>query len=96
MSVSEVVHFRLRKEALDDFQGLSSAMGTFLASRKGFISRTVLKDVNNPLVILDIVVWASLDEATGAAKAVEEEASMAPFLQAIEEIISMSHYTVEG
>jgi hypothetical protein len=95
MSVSEVVHFLLRKEALDSFHGLSSAMGAFLATRKGFISRTVMKDVNNPLVFLDIVVWESLDDATGAAKAVEEDASTAPFLQAIEEIISMSHYTVQ-
>jgi heme-degrading monooxygenase HmoA len=95
MSVREVVHFRLRKEALDGFHELSSAMGAFLASRQGFISRTVLKDVNNPLLVLDMVVWASLDEAIEAAKAVEE-VSTAPFLQAIEEIISMSHYTVEG
>jgi hypothetical protein len=71
-------------------------MGAFLTSRKGFISRTVQKDVNNPLVVLDIVVWASLDDAIASAKAVEEDASVAPFIQAIEEIISMSHYTAEG
>ncbi len=54
-----------------------------------------MKDINNPLLFIDIVVWASLDDATGAAKAVEEEVSTAPFLQAIKKIISMSHYTVE-
>ena len=68
-------------------------MGAFLATRKGFISRTVMKDINNPLLFIDIVVWASLDDATGAAKAVEEDVSTAPFLQAIEKIISTSHYT---
>jgi hypothetical protein len=95
ISVSEVVHFLLREEALHGFHGLSSAMGAFLATRKGFISRTVMKDVNNPLLFIDIVVWASLNDATGAANAVEEEVSTAPFLQAIEKIISTSHYTVK-
>ena len=70
-------------------------MGAFLATRKRFISRTVMKDVNNPLLFIDIVVWASLGDAAGAAKAAEEEVSTAPFLQAIEKIISMSHCTVE-
>jgi hypothetical protein len=55
----------------------------------------VLKDVNNPLLFLDIVAWASLDDATAAAKAVETEESTAPFVQAIEEILSMSHYTAQ-
>ncbi len=48
-------------------------MGAFLATRKGFISRTLMKDVNNPLLFIDIVVWASVNDATGAAKAVEKE-----------------------
>jgi hypothetical protein len=52
----------------------------------------MLKDVSNPLVVLDNVVWASLDDAMAAAKAVEEEASTAPFVQAIEEFILLSHY----
>ena len=68
-------------------------MGAFLATRKRFISRTVMKDVNNPLLFIDIVVWASLGDAAGAAKAAEEEVSTAPFLQAIENIIPTSHYT---
>ena len=71
-------------------------MGVFRATRKGFISRTVMKDVNNPLIVLDIVVRASLGGAQEAAKAVELNVSTAPFRHAIEEIISTRHYRVEG
>ena len=56
----------------------------------------MLKDVNNPALVLDIVDWETLEDAAGAAKAVEEEASVLPFVQAIDTIISMSHYTVAG
>ena len=55
-----------------------------------------MKDVNNPLIVLDIVVRASLGGAQEAAKAVELNVSTAPFRHAIEEIISTRHYRVEG
>jgi hypothetical protein len=96
MAVKEIVLFRLRSDAIERFDTLSSTMGAFLATRKGFISRTVLKDVNDPALMIDLVEWGTLEDAVGSAKAAEEEASVLPFVQAIETIISMSHYTVVG
>lgn len=96
MAVKEVVLFRLRADAIDGFDALSSAMGAFLSTRKGFIARTVLKDMSDPAMVIDMVDWATLEDAVGAAKAVETEASLLPFVQAIENIVSMSHYSVSG
>ena len=79
--------------ALAHLAEASAAMEAFLASRAGFVQRVVHRDVKAPRRFMDIVEWRSLEEAEAAAQAAEKEESVAAFMQAIESIDVMSHFS---
>lgn len=78
--------------ALGGLAVASAAMGAFLASRAGFVRRSVHPDVKELNRFMDIVEWDSLLEAEQAAQAAEAEESVAPFMQAIASIELMGHF----
>ncbi len=93
MAVKEVVVYVVHESAQAHLAEASAAMGAFLATRAGFLRRTVHRDVKNPARFMDIVEWNTLEEAEAAALAVEKEESVAVFMQAIASIDLMSHFS---
>ncbi len=83
-----VVH----ESALGGLAEASAAMGAFLATRAGFLRRSVHPDAKVPCRIMDIVEWASLEEAEQAALAAEKEESVSSFMLAIASIDLMGHF----
>ena len=92
MPVKEVVVYVVHESALGGLAEASAAMSTFLATRAGFVRRTVHPDARAPNRFMDIVEWASLQEAEQAAQAAEKEESVAAFMAAIALIDLMSHF----
>jgi hypothetical protein len=92
MAVKEVVVYVVHEAARRGLAEASAAMDAFLATRPGFVRRSVHSDVKVPNRFMDIVEWNSLEEAEQAAQAVEKEESVAAFMQAIDSIVVMSHF----
>jgi len=94
MTVVEFVQFKLKKGSSEkEFLAISDKFQKeYLEKRKGYMSRTLSLNGDK---WLDIVVWASMEEA----KAAMEAAYNAPEFQAFGSIIdeencSAEHYTV--
>ena len=63
MAVKEVVVYVVHEHALSGFDEASASMLAFLATRAGFLRRTVHRDAKNPRTYMDIVEWNSVEEA---------------------------------
>jgi len=92
MAVKEVVVYTVHEGAMGGLAEASAAMAAFLATRAGFVRRTVHTDAKVPNRFMDVVEWNSLEEAEQAAQAAETEESVANFMQAIASIEMMSHF----
>ena len=92
MPVKEVVVYVVHESALAGLAEASAAMDRFLATRPGFKGRVVLPDATKARHYMDLVDWASLEEAQEAMQAAEKEESVAAFMQSIESIELASHF----
>jgi hypothetical protein len=92
MPVKEVVVYIVNESALAGFTEASAAMDTFLATRPGFKGRVALPDATIARRYIDLVDWASLEEAQQAMQAAEKEESVVAFMQSIETIEMASHF----
>jgi hypothetical protein len=90
--LKEVVVYTVLESALPSLAAASAAMDAFLATRAGFLRRTVHADVKAPHRFMDIVEWRSLEEAEQAAHAAETEQSVKAFMKAIASVDLMSHF----
>lgn len=92
-AIKEVVIYVVHESALPHLAAASASMEAFLATRAGFLRRSVHRDAKNALRFMDVVEWASLAEAEAAAQAAEKEESVATFFAAIASIETLSHFT---
>ena len=84
--------YTVHESALKNLAEASAAMDAFLATRAGFVRRTVHRDAKAPSRFMDIVEWDSLQEAEQAAQAAEKEESVSAFMLAIASVDLMSHF----
>ena len=91
-SATEVVIYKISAEKVGDYEAISKLPESFLQKQEGFINRKIYRDLKNPQIFLDIVEWESLEAGENAAKNLESDEALLPFLQATEEVISFSHY----
>ena len=90
--VKEVVVYTVHEGALAHLAAASAAMDAFLATRAGFIRRVVHRDATIPNRFIDLVDWASLEEAQQASLAAEKEESVKAFMLSIQAIVIASHF----
>jgi hypothetical protein len=90
--VKEMVVYVVHESALGGLAEASAAMDAYLATRAGFVRRTVHPDAKVPNRFMDIVEWGSLEEAEQAAQAAETEESVSAFMQAILSIDFTGHF----
>jgi hypothetical protein len=82
-AIAEIVHFKLAAGVSDEaFAKSSEAATVFMKQQPGFISRRLSKSENGGYV--DHVTWATIKDAQGAMEASMKDASLAPFMQAID------------
>ena len=91
MSTTEVVFYQIKAEKVENYASISKIADEFLKTRQGFISRLVKQDHNDNSIFLDIVEWETLEDAQNAAEAFKKEASLMPFFDAFEKVISFNH-----
>ncbi|MEL6251224.1 MAG: antibiotic biosynthesis monooxygenase [Bacteroidota bacterium] len=89
---TEVVIYKISAEKVGDYEKISKLPESYLKKQEGFLSRKIYRDLKDPQFFLDIVEWESLEAGEKAAKNLESDESLLPFLQATEEVISFSHY----
>jgi len=77
---------------VSEYANIANAANTFLSKQKGFNSREILQDHKELNTFMDIVIWDSAEDAQNAMQASQKEASLMPFFEATEKIVSFSHY----
>jgi hypothetical protein len=81
--VVEIVSFKLGAGVTEEaFLKAGKAAEDFMKSRNGFVSRRLSRREDGSYV--DHVTWASMEDAKQAMDASMKEASLAPFMQAID------------
>lgn len=90
-NVIEVVQFRLAPNVAEpEFLGAAETASQFLKSCDGFVRRHLSKAEDG--VWLDHVEWRDLSAAKAASEAFSKQASLMPFMQAIDMAsAAMSH-----
>lgn len=91
--VVEVVLYQVNPEADKGFiaQGVNQELATF----EGFISRQTFQSFKDENLLLDWVVWESLEQAQAAAQTLPQKESLAPFMQSITKVAFMEHFEVQ-
>ena len=87
----EIVIYRLKGEVhRDQFMEVSARATEWLRNRPGYLGRELLEDDSGQWV--DLVRWATMDDALAAASAFMEVPEAAAFMDAVEpESITMLH-----
>ena len=91
MSTTEVVFYQIKAKKIENYTAISKIADEFLITRKAFINRIVKQDHNDQSIFLDIVEWETLEDALQASEAFKKEASLIPFFEAFEKVISFNH-----
>ncbi len=91
--VTEVVIYQLKADKVMNYATIADNTNIFLKQQKGFISRKILQDHNDETQFMDIVEWETLADAENAMQKSQQEPSLFPFFEAMEKIITFSHYT---
>jgi quinol monooxygenase YgiN len=92
MTITEIVIYRIKAEELNSYAALSQTVNDQLKTNPACIRRTVKQDHDDPTLFADIVEWSSLAAAQAAAAAASKDPAMAPFMMAIEEVVSFNHF----
>ena len=87
----EIVIYRLKPDVdRDQFIEISTQATEWLRTRPGYLGRELLEDENGQWV--DLVRWATIDDALAAASAFMEVPEAAAFMDVVEpESITMLH-----
>ncbi len=90
--VVELVVYRVTSEAASNTALLVDTVNEHVKAFEGFISRQVHQSTDDPQVYMDYVHWEQLAHAQAAAAQIGNVPELAPFMAAIEEVISFAHY----
>ncbi|MEQ1552179.1 hypothetical protein [Sphingorhabdus sp.] len=94
--VLEVASFRLASGITGDaFHRSVPASNAFLQRQKGFVRRRIGRSSDGDWV--DVVEWASMEDATRAGEKFPTEPSVAPFAATIDmSTLKLVHYSVQS
>ena len=92
MPTTEVVIYQIKQEKMGEFAKISPIVDSFAKKRKGFKSRSVKQDHQDPSLFLDIVEWETLEDAVEANEASQKDPTLVPFMEAIEKIVHFNHF----
>jgi heme-degrading monooxygenase HmoA len=90
-NIKEVVVYQLKSDKVAAYPEIIKLVNLFLSKREGFINREVLQDHKDKTIFMDIVTWDNVVNAQNAMEASQKEASIIPFFEATEKVISFSH-----
>ena len=90
--VIEIVTYRVKADQVSTYAHLAEITNTFLHNQPGFIRRQTLQDHQEGALFTDIVTWRTLEDAQTATQASQQEASLVPFFEATEEVVTFGHY----
>lgn len=90
--ISEVVVYKIKEDKISDYANIAEITNAFLSKQKGFNSREILQDFKEKDTFMDIVIWDSMEDAQNAMQVSQKDASLMPFFEATEKIVTFSHY----
>lgn len=91
--VVEVVLYQVNSDADKSFivEGVSQELTDF----EGFISRKTFQSFKDENLLLDWVIWESLEQAKEAAQVLPQKESLAPFMQSINKVEYFEHFEMK-
>ena len=98
-NVTEVVIYQIKAEKRKDFSAILEKVRANVSQAPGFVSYKTLSWMREPNefissenTFIDIVEWKTLDDATNAMKAAEQNPAFGEFFYSIEKITMMGHF----
>jgi heme-degrading monooxygenase HmoA len=91
--VTEVVIYQIKADKVNSYGSIAENTNLFLKAQKGFISRKVMQDHKDKTIFMDFVEWETQADAETAMQKSQQEASLMPFFEATEKVITFSHYS---
>jgi quinol monooxygenase YgiN len=91
--ITEVVIYQIKYNKVNAYESIAENTNLFLKAQKGFISRKVMQDHKDKTIFMDIVEWETQADAEKAMQKSQQEASLIPFFEATEKVITFSHYS---
>lgn len=91
--IVEVVLYRVSDTANLNF--ITKEVNQEIANFDGFISRQVFQSFKDENLLLDWVVWESLEKAEKAAQELPQKESLVPFMQSITKVESFEHFEIK-
>jgi heme-degrading monooxygenase HmoA len=92
-NITEVVIYQIKAGKVSDCESIADNTNLFLKTQKGFISRKIMQDHKDKTIFMDIAEWETQADAEAAMQQSQQEASLVPFFEAIEKVITFSHYS---
>ena len=92
-TVLEMVSYKIKPEHLKSLPESLDAARQELMAMKGFIGYKTMKNTKQSDTFIDLVEWESLSAAEDAANKVMTTAGFKKFGEAIEEVITFSHFS---
>lgn len=93
--IVEVVIYKIKKEQVSNSKMYIERVNEVAKKLDGFISRTVHQSSEDSTLLMDYVLWRSLEDAQNAMKTAESIPEMQEFMSSIEEVKSFNHFTVK-
>lgn len=91
--ITEVVIYQIKSDKVNAYKSIADNTNLFLKAQKGFVSRKIMQDHKDKTIFMDIVEWETKADAEIAIQKSQQEASLMPFFEATEKVISFSHYS---
>lgn len=93
--IAELVIYKVKAEKMHDRVLLVDHVNSIISQFDGFVSRVVHQSHDDPAVYMDYVTWESLEQSKAASEKALTMESLAPFMDAIEEIQTFAHYEIK-
>jgi len=90
-TIIELVVYKLKVNAVENFDQIQSQVKDELRKFPGFVSFKSTSSLDDKTVHVDYVEWKSVEQAKKAAEQVMEIEQCKPLMDSIEEIIYMGH-----
>ncbi|MEO1257218.1 MAG: antibiotic biosynthesis monooxygenase family protein [Bacteroidota bacterium] len=93
--IVELVIYKVKADQAHNFSLIIDQVNEAVKTFDGFIARSVHQSPDDPTLLMDYVTWESLEQAKAAARHMQGLESMRPFMEAIEEIQTFTHFEIK-
>ena len=93
--IVELVIYKVKADQANNFTLIIDQVNETVKTFDGFVARSVHQSPEDPTLLMDYVTWESLEQAKAAARQIQSMENLRPFIGAIEEIQTFTHFEIK-